>query len=83
MSDLYYIQSKKSGYIGNSLVWWNEGGKGYTCDLNKAWKLPRHEAIKYHCPANQIRPVDEMDAIAQRHIDMQDLTLSSSKGGQS
>ena len=31
---MYYIQN--SGYIGNAMVWWREGGKGYTSDITDA-----------------------------------------------
>lgn len=41
---LYYIQNK--GYQGNCLVWWADGGHGYTCDLDKAWKVPHSQAVK-------------------------------------
>lgn len=71
---LYYIQNK--GYFGNSLLWWRKDGQGYTCDLNEAWRVTRAEAagICLDRPKEDfMRSVTKMDAIAQRHVDMQDL----------
>ena len=71
---LYYIQNK--GYVGNSLLWWRKDGQGYTCDLNEAWRVTRVEAerICRDRPKEDImRSVAKMDALVQRHVDMQDL----------
>jgi hypothetical protein len=70
----YYIQNK--GYVGNSLCWWKKGGSGYTCDLNKAWKVTLEEAkaICHGRPKEDfMRPVTKMDALVQHHIDNQDM----------
>jgi len=39
---LYYIRNL--GFVGNCLRWWKEGGHGYTCDLNEAWKVTEEAA---------------------------------------
>ena len=43
--ELYYIHCRAHGaYVGNCMLWWAEGGSGYTCDLDKAWKVTGEEA---------------------------------------
>ncbi len=67
--ELYYIQNK--GYCGNCLIWWREGGHGYTCNLNEAWKLPKEEAerICKDRPAEDIPwPAGLIDGAADRHV---------------
>lgn len=78
--ELYYIRN--NGYVGNSLIWWGKGGKGYTCDLNKAWRVTREEAesiCRNRPDEDSMYRVADMDAIAQRHVDMQDLPLNPSR----
>jgi len=36
MKKQYYIERSQSGFVGNCLLWWRKGGKGYTCDVNQA-----------------------------------------------
>ncbi len=75
MSDLFYIQN--SGYCGNSLRWWRVDGGGYTSDLNQAWKVSREEAesiCRSRPEEDYPRAVADMDAIAERHVDGQQLT---------
>lgn len=43
--ELYYIRNN-SGYVGNSVAWWALNGNGYTCDLKKAQKYTREEALR-------------------------------------
>jgi len=33
---LYYVERSASGYVGNCLLFWRKGGKGYGCDLKEA-----------------------------------------------
>lgn len=68
-SSMYYIQNK--GYVGNCLLWWREGGNGYTCDLSEAWRLPEEKAndICKSRPEEDIpHPVDLVNSIAVRHV---------------
>lgn len=37
----YYIQN---GFDGNAMVWWREGGRGYTTNLKEAGKYSEEEA---------------------------------------
>ena len=74
MSDLYYIQNK--GYCGDCLLWWRDGGHGYTIDLNKAWKVPKAKAIDL-CRSRPFEDfawsVDEIDKVAERHINSENM----------
>jgi hypothetical protein len=71
---LYYIQNK--GYCGNCLIWWRDGGHGYTTNVDEAWKVPKSEAerICRSRPHQDIPwPVAEVDAVTVRHVDSEDL----------
>lgn len=72
----YYIQNV--GFTGNCLKWWAVDGKGYTADLNKAWRVTEEKA-KSICndrPTQDIMwQVDEVDAFASRHVDYENLTM--------
>lgn len=41
---MYYIRNE--GYLGNALIWWQEGCNGYTCDIRKAHKFTYVEAME-------------------------------------
>lgn len=43
----YYLQDSRS-YIGNDVLWWSQGGKGYTTDLSKAHIYSEDEAQRMH-----------------------------------
>jgi hypothetical protein len=73
---LYYIQN--TGFSGNCLKWWAIDGKGYTLNLDAAWKVPKAnaEAICRDRPQQDIMwPVDEIDAVASRHLNIEALTM--------
>ena len=42
MEEMYYIRN--DGYSGNALIWWREGGKGYTSDIREAGKYTKDRA---------------------------------------
>lgn len=44
MTKTYVIQSK--GQVGNCMMFWAQGGHGYTCNLAEAWKVSLKEAKK-------------------------------------
>lgn len=78
LEELYYIQCR--GTVGNSLIWWRKGGSGYTCDLNQAWRVTKAEAesIQRNRPDKDIpRLCIDMDAIAQRHVDIQSMEVEA------
>jgi len=69
MNELYYIQNK--GYVGNCLKWWREGGHGYTCNLDEAWKVSKEKAeeICKSRPKEDIMwKVSFVDQMAERHL---------------
>ena len=70
----YYIQNRLP--VGNCVLWWREGGNGYTCDLDKAGLFDETEAPKIV----KSRPdIDiawkryDVEAYAVRHVDLQNL----------
>jgi hypothetical protein len=71
--ELYYIQSQYS-CCGNCVSWWAVDGKGYTCDLKKAWKVTLKQAESI-CSDKSRRErywlVSEIDARAKLHFDFQ------------
>lgn len=67
---LFYIQDTRST-VGNSALWWAEGGHGYTCDLRHAWKVPA--SWKPDRDTDLLRRCDVVDALAERHVDVQKL----------
>ena len=67
---LCYIQDARN-CVGNSVLWWAEGGHGYTSDLSKAWRVPA--TWKADRDTDVLRPCAEMDALAERHVDLQKL----------
>ena len=72
MSELYYLQDKRS-YVGNDILWWAKGGMGYTTDLSKAHVFTKEEAVQHH----QWRetdipwPKDYVDGKTRPAVDMQ------------
>lgn len=71
---LYYIQN--NGYCGNSLTFWRIDGKGYTRNLDDAWKLPKTqaEAICRDRPNEDFMwPVEVIDRATERHCNSEKL----------
>ena len=71
MSDKYYLQDA-SGYVGNCMLWWQDGG-GYCCDITKAEVFSKEDAIRQ----NESRetdipwPKDYIDKRMKSIVDMQ------------
>jgi predicted RecA/RadA family phage recombinase len=78
LEELYYIQDAR-GYVGNSVLWWAVDGAGYTCDLSKAWKLPKQKAdsIARGRETDVAWPASVVEAAATTHVDMQRLRRAS------
>jgi hypothetical protein len=71
--DLYYIENRRS-VTGNYTLWWRVNGCGYTCNLNEAWRVPKAEAERIcRCRPEEdfMWPCAEIDALAERHVDVQ------------
>lgn len=77
---LYYIKAQYYP-VGDCVLFWCIGGHGYTCDLNKAWKVTREqgERILDHDRNDELLPVDEVDTLAYSHFDFQNLEQISER----
>jgi hypothetical protein len=73
----YYIQRHASGYVGNSLIWWRKGGRGYTCDIDQAevfdgeddhFKNVANEAAKFTAWEKNY-----IDSIVSKHVDSENI----------
>ena len=75
LEELYYVRNE--GYQGNSLVWWAEGGHGYTCDLKKAWKLSKDQALSTCSGRRPTKdyayPVSIVDKYIEHHVSSETL----------
>lgn len=63
---MFYIQNV--GFCGNSLKWWRPEGKGYTLNIDDAWKVNEAKArsICQDRPKEDImRPAEIVDAIRE------------------
>lgn len=72
--ELYYIQN--TGFTGNCLKWWRPDGKGYTLNLDDAWKVSRDKAaaICHDRPKEDIPHVVALiDSLATRHVNCEAL----------
>ena len=72
----YYVQNIEAGYVGNCLLWWRKGGKGYTCDLNQAQKFDESDEQLLKLAKNKKFKVWErfyIDLCSTRMVDMQSL----------
>ena len=78
---MYYIRNAKC-VVGNSILWWVDGGHGYTCDLKKAWKVPESKArsICRDRPKEDFMvPANKAEASTQLHVDSQLFPLHNKK----
>ena len=64
---LYYIQDSRK-YEGNSVFWWRVNGRGYTPNLEEAWKVP---ATWKGRDTDKLWLCSDIDAGATRQFDMQ------------
>lgn len=64
MTDKYYIQDTRQ-IVGNDMMWWAIGGKGYTTDLDKTHIFTWEEAIELHKSSGHFKPWPK-DYIDQR-----------------
>lgn len=72
MKKLYYIQDSRT-FCGNCMFFWCVDGQGYTCDIDKAWKVTKEQAFDQHRSRSSDIPrlVSDVEAVAKRHADMQ------------
>ena len=76
----YYIHNKRKGYVGNCMVWWRKGHHGYTCNIDDAHIFTEDELPKYLEAGDLVAyPVEYIDSIVRRHVDMQHVDRSAGK----
>lgn len=65
---LFYIENL--AHRGNCRLWWRVDGKGYTCNLDDAWKVDKAQAEKICASREQdvARPAKVMEERAVRHV---------------
>lgn len=69
MSDVYLIQKK--GYVGNSLLWWRKGSRGYTTNVDDAQEYTYTEAkeiIERPNSDKEMHLKEDVIRCAERHI---------------
>ena len=68
MSTLFYIENVRAG--GDCCVWWRPEGKGYTRNLDEAWKVDEERAREI-CRSRPnedfMRSAADVDAKAVKH----------------
>jgi hypothetical protein len=80
----YVLWNKQAGYVGNSILFWRKGGHGYTCNLDDAELFDEQYAKDYakHSHGKFIAlSFTELEKIAKREVDIQDLQIQEKKGG--
>lgn len=75
MEKLFYLQNVERGFVGNSVQWYRQDGKGYVCDTRAAQKFTQEEADKMTAETKKYKawPCELIDGLVQHHVDMQDL----------
>ena len=63
---LYYIQDTRQ-VCGNAALWWRSEGKGYTTNLDEAWKVPGTWSSGRE--TDSLRLCSAVDVFATRQID--------------
>jgi hypothetical protein len=78
----FYLQDSR-GYVGNDVLWWAKGGRGYTTDLSKAEVYSQEDAQAQHnCRESDIPwPKDYIDAKTRPAVDMQYINRSEALEG--
>jgi hypothetical protein len=73
-SKKFYIQDTRQ-YVGNCVYWWAKESKGYTCHLDNAMQVEEKEAreIEQSRGTDKAWPVEAVDAVATRQVDIQRL----------
>ncbi|MCA8328908.1 hypothetical protein [Burkholderia cepacia] len=82
MSALFYVQDSRS-FVGNDVLWWAQGGSGYTTDLRKAHVYTREEAQARHNErATDIPwPKDYIDSKWRPAVDFQHIKRDQALAG--
>lgn len=75
---LYLLQCCTAGFVGNSPLFWKEGGGGYTpwIDEAKRWEWAEAQTQVRSTRGShswKVWPLDQIEAVAKRTVDIQDL----------
>ena len=74
-NELYYIQNKDAGFLGNSPVWWAKRSQGYTAYINCAEQFNKDDAesiVKGNPDKNKMFLCDHIDERLHLVFDTQD-----------
>ena len=75
-NDMYYVQT---GIVGNDALFWELGGSGYTCNIERAQKYTKDEIVKQFTngrPQDIIWPESHLNNIIKKVVDTQYLDYS-------
>lgn len=75
---IFLLRNLDSGFMGNSPMWWKEGDSGYTQWIDDARAFTLDEAAKTisACKGThklQMYDIHEIEALAKRTVDIQDM----------
>ena len=74
MDNLFYLENKERGCVGNSIQWWKIGDSGYTCDIRAARKFTEDEVAEIKIGNKfEAHLTDWIDKLVQYHVDVQDV----------
>lgn len=69
---MYYIANRSP--VGNCIQWWAIDGHGYTCNLDKAWKVNYNKAkniCKDRPDIDKMYAAQIVEASVTKHVDFQ------------
>jgi len=74
----YLLQNCSAGYVGNSPMFWQKGGSGYTPWIDDAQRWTKDDAERQIQSTRgshnwQMWSVSEIESVAKRTVDIQDL----------
>lgn len=71
----FYIHDTTRGYVGNSMVWWGQNHRGYTCDIRYAHLFTEQEALERVKDACDLvmYPAHYIQGQVAHHVDSQNV----------
>ena len=72
----FYLQDSRS-YVGNDVLWWAIGDKGYTSNVRLAQVYTQDEAMRQHCerPTDVPWPCEYIDRKTRPAVDHQHVNI--------
>jgi hypothetical protein len=73
-AEKYYLQDSRS-FVGNCVMFWAEGGRGYTTDIDAAHIFTKEQAFAQNKCRDTDKPIpcSIINPLARKTIDVQDL----------